>query len=112
MDPTSTSIVEDTKQTPFCPQTDRRMDAQIDKVKPVYPPFILVEGGGGIIIVACLFPWKTIYGWNSQHVYSLQLCYDFILAYITHILHDYLSMPGACYNCPSARETTPKNVNL
>ena len=43
MDPTS--IVEDTVQTPFCPQTDRRTDAQMDKVKPVYPPFILVEAG-------------------------------------------------------------------
>ena len=36
MDPTS--IVEDTEQTPFCPQTD--------KVKPVYPPFTFVEAWG------------------------------------------------------------------
>ena len=35
MDPTS--IVEDTEQTWFCPQTD--------KVKPVYPPFNFVEAG-------------------------------------------------------------------
>ena len=56
-----TSIVEDTEWTRFCPQTDRRTDRQTDKVKPVYPPFNLVEAEG-IIIVACLFPWKTIYG--------------------------------------------------
>ena len=39
MDPTS--IVEDSEQTRFCPQTDR----QTDKVKPVYPPFNFVEAG-------------------------------------------------------------------
>ena len=44
MDPTS--IVEDTKRTRFCPQTDRRTD----KVKPVYPPFNFVEAGGIISI--------------------------------------------------------------
>ena len=35
------SIVEDTERTRFCPQTDRRTN----KVKPVYPPFNLVEAG-------------------------------------------------------------------
>ena len=35
MDPAS--IVEDTEQTPFCPQTDKWTDGQTDKVKPVYP---------------------------------------------------------------------------
>ena len=40
MDPTS--IVEDTELTWFCPQTDRQMD----KVKPVYPPFNFVTMGG------------------------------------------------------------------
>ena len=35
------SIVEDTEQTLFCPQTD--------KVKPVYPPFNFVEAEGIII---------------------------------------------------------------
>ena len=35
----SDSIVEDTEQTRFCPQTDRRLDGQMDKVTPVYPPF-------------------------------------------------------------------------
>ena len=43
MDPTS--IVEDTEQTWFSPQMDRRKDGQIDKVKPVYPPFNFVEAG-------------------------------------------------------------------
>ena len=38
----STSIVEDTEGTRFCPQTD--------KVKPVYPPFNFVEAEGIIII--------------------------------------------------------------
>ena len=33
-----TSIAEDTEWTRFCPRTD--------KVKPVYPPFNLVEAGG------------------------------------------------------------------
>ena len=32
------SIVEDTEQTRFCPQ--------MDKVKPVYPPFNFVEARG------------------------------------------------------------------
>ena len=31
------SIVEDTEQTPFCPQTDSQRDRRMDKVKPVYP---------------------------------------------------------------------------
>ena len=35
MDPTS--IVEDTEQTRFWPQTDRQMDGHTGKVKPVYP---------------------------------------------------------------------------
>ena len=39
----STGIIEDTERTRFCPQTDR----QTDKVKPVYPLFNFVEGGGG-----------------------------------------------------------------
>ena len=43
-----TSIVEDTEQTRFCPQTDRWTDGQTDKVKPVYPPFNFVEAGGMI----------------------------------------------------------------
>ena len=50
MDPTS--IVEDTERTRFCPQTD--------KVKPVYPPFQFVEGGGGY----------NEYIWLSQHNYD------------------------------------------
>ena len=67
MDPTS--IVEDTERTRFFPQTDRRTDGQTDKVKPVYTPFNLVEAEGiHVIIVACLFPWKTIYGWYSQYI--------------------------------------------
>ena len=44
MDPMS--IVEDTERTRFCPQTDRRMDGQTDKVIPVYPPINFVEAGG------------------------------------------------------------------
>ena len=40
------SIVEDTEQTRFCPQTDKRTDGQTDKVKPVYAPFNFVEAGG------------------------------------------------------------------
>ena len=36
------SVVEDTEQPRFCPQTDRRTD----KVKPVYPTFNFVEEGG------------------------------------------------------------------
>ena len=52
MDPTS--IVEDTEQTPFCLQTDRRTDGRTDgrkdgktdKVKPLYPLFNFVEAGG------------------------------------------------------------------
>ena len=51
MDPMS--IVEDTEQTPFCPQTDRRTDGrtdgQMDKMIPVYPPFNFVEAGGMIM---------------------------------------------------------------
>ena len=47
MDPMS--IVENTEQTRFCPQTERRTDEQTDKVKPVYPPSNLVEAGGIII---------------------------------------------------------------
>ena len=43
------SIVEDTGQTRFCPQTDRQtdgwMDWQMDKVKPVYPPFNFLAVG-------------------------------------------------------------------
>ena len=41
-----TSIVEDTEQTRFCPQTDRWTDERMDKVKPVYPPFKFIEAGG------------------------------------------------------------------
>ena len=40
MDPAS--IVEDTEQTRFCPQTDRRT---ADKVKPVYPPSTSLSEG-------------------------------------------------------------------
>ena len=39
-------IVEDTELTPFCPQTDKQTDEQMDKVIPVYPPFNFVEAGG------------------------------------------------------------------
>ena len=46
-----TSIVEDTEQTLFCPQTDGQMDGRTDgwtdDVKPLYPLFNFVEGGGG-----------------------------------------------------------------
>ena len=31
------SIVEDTERTQFCPQTDKQMDGQREKVKPVQP---------------------------------------------------------------------------
>ena len=31
------NIAEDTEQIWFCPQTDRWLDVQMDKVKPVYP---------------------------------------------------------------------------
>ena len=48
------SIVKDTEQTRFCPQTDgqtdRRMNGRTDKrtddVKPEYLPFNFVEAGG------------------------------------------------------------------
>ena len=43
MDPMS--IVEDTERTRFCPQRDRRMDGQTDKVKPVYPLSTLLKQG-------------------------------------------------------------------
>ena len=54
MDPIS--IIEDTDRTWFCPQTDRRTDGrtdqrtdgQMDKVKPVYPPFNFVEVGASV----------------------------------------------------------------
>ena len=52
MDPMS--IVEDTEQTRFCPQTDGQTDRRTDKVKPVYPPFNFVEAGG-IISMICHF---------------------------------------------------------
>ena len=39
------SIIEDTEQTQFCPQTGRLTDRQTDKVEPVYPPFNFFEGG-------------------------------------------------------------------
>ena len=42
----STSIVEDTERTRFCPQTDRQTDKRTDDVKPAYPPFNFVEAGG------------------------------------------------------------------
>ena len=42
MDPMS--IVENTEQTRFCPQTERRTDGQTDKVKPVYLPTSLKRG--------------------------------------------------------------------
>ena len=43
MDPAS--IVENTGQTRFCPQMNRRTDGQTDKVKPVYPPSTLLSSG-------------------------------------------------------------------
>ena len=55
MDPAS--IVKDTEQIWFCPQTDRRMDGQTDKVKPVYPPFNCIEAGG---IIKCIPWWLNI----------------------------------------------------
>ena len=43
------SIVEVTERKQFCPQMDGQMDRQTDRradnVKPVYPPFNLVEAG-------------------------------------------------------------------
>ena len=51
MDPMS--ILEDTEQTRFCPQTDRLIYGQTDKVIPVYPPFNFVEAGG---IIKSLLP--------------------------------------------------------
>ena len=45
MDPTS--IVEDTEQTPFCPQTDRRTDGRTDgQGETSIPPFQLRWSGG------------------------------------------------------------------
>ena len=44
MDPMS--IVEDTEQTRFCPQTDKRTDGRTENVEPVYPSFNFVEAGG------------------------------------------------------------------
>ena len=55
MDPTS--IVEDTEQTRFCPQTDRRLDRGMDKVKPVYPPFNLRGWKGGYNDTNDYLPW-------------------------------------------------------
>ena len=43
MDPAS--IVKDTELTLFCPQMDRRTGGKTDKVKPVYPPLTLLNGG-------------------------------------------------------------------
>ena len=43
MDPAS--IVKDTELTRFCPQMDRRTGGETDKVKPVYPPLTLLNGG-------------------------------------------------------------------
>ena len=40
------SIVEDTERAWFCPQTDRQMDGQTDKMKPVYPLFNFIEAEG------------------------------------------------------------------
>ena len=43
------SIVEVTEQTRFFPETDGQTDKQMDRrtydMKPVYPPFNLVEAG-------------------------------------------------------------------
>ena len=53
MDPMS--IVEDTEQTQFCPQTDRRTDGQTDRRtdgqgETSIPPLNFVEEGGIIIL--------------------------------------------------------------
>ena len=56
MDPTS--IIEDTERTRFCPQTNRRTDRQMDKVKPVYSPFNFVEAGG----ITSKYQWQTTAG--------------------------------------------------
>ena len=59
MDPAS--IVEDTEQTWFCPHTDRWTDGQTDQVKPVYPPFNLIEVGGMISLCNLWIILKMIY---------------------------------------------------
>ena len=44
------SVVEDTEQTPFCPQMDRRTNGQKDNVKPVYPPSTSLSGGYNFVL--------------------------------------------------------------
>ena len=68
MDPAS--IVEDTERARFCPQTDRQTDGQTDKVKPVYPPFSLVEVGGMIIYLFSLPRLALLFNAPSGWMYT------------------------------------------
>ena len=61
MDPAS--IVEDTERTWFCPQTDRRADRQMDKVKPIYLLFNFVEVGGIVSNIGII----AVYGLNEGY---------------------------------------------
>ena len=82
MDPMS--IVEDTERTWFCPQTDRQIDGQTDKVIPVYPPINFVEAGGIIRswdtwIQAIVMTWKW-FPHHSPFVKGIHLCLAALLA--------------------------------
>ena len=61
-------IVEDTERTWFCPQTDRQTDRRTDDVKPVYPPFNLVEAEG--IITPYITSKSSTFGAHLLCIYN------------------------------------------